>query len=147
MSKFFPDELRLGRLRRRLSQGELAQKVGVSTATLCRIENGQKVPTAEEVQAIAKALSEVADESQEGVGHDISKLAEPLKRLRIEIGLEDIADALGQDDEGKLALAPIKRGGRLVIFVTMAELEKQQDLQLAELSESAEQPAEYPRER
>lgn len=148
MRNFFPDELRLGRLRRRLSLVELAQKVGVSTATLCRIENGQKVPSAGEIQAIAKALNEVADESKEGVGDDIAKLAEPLKRLRIEINLEDIAEKIGQGNNDKSVGAQITQGGKLVIFVTMAQLEDQQQSQITNSAEyESEEIVEYQRER
>ena len=151
MSKFFADELRLGRLRRRLSQGQLAQKVGVSTATLCRIENGQKVPTAEEVQAIAKALSQIADESKEGIGHDIAKLAEPLKRLRIEINLEDIAESMGETSTGKAVTAQFTKGGKLVLFVTMAQLQEEQEQQgrspADESHSDSEEKMEYPRAR
>lgn len=148
MSNFFSDELRLGRLRRRLSLVELAQKVGVSTATLCRIENGQKVPNAAEIQAIAKALNEVADESKEGIGQDIAKLAEPLKRLRIEINLEDIAERIGHSNKNKAATAQLTEGGKLVIFVTMAQLEEQQQSQAANLAEyESEDEVKYQRER
>ena len=121
----------------------------LSTATLCRIENGQKVPNAGEIQAIAKALSNVADQSKEGVGDDIAKLAEPLKRLRIEINLEDIAEKIGQDNRDKTAVAQITQGSKLVIFVTVAQLVDQQ--QRSELANSAEDEleaaVEYQRER
>lgn len=90
------EELRLGRLSRRLSQAEVASKVGFSTATLCRIEKGEKQPSSDEILAIAKVLDQTPIQFDGGDSLTvISKLAETRKRLKIEISMEELSAVLG----------------------------------------------------
>ena len=44
------------RLKRRLSQEEIAKKMGVTPATVCRWENGEFLPRADKLIALAKVL-------------------------------------------------------------------------------------------
>jgi len=44
------------RLKRRLSQEDIAKKMGVTPATVCRWENGEFLPRADKLIALAKIL-------------------------------------------------------------------------------------------
>lgn len=44
------------RLKRRLSQDDIAKKMGVTPATVCRWENGEFLPRADKLIALAKIL-------------------------------------------------------------------------------------------
>ena len=44
------------RLKRRLSQEDIAKKMGVTPATVCRWENGDFLPRADKLIALAKVL-------------------------------------------------------------------------------------------
>ncbi len=44
------------RLKRRLSQEDVAKKMGVTPATVCRWENGEFLPRADKLIALAKVL-------------------------------------------------------------------------------------------
>lgn len=44
------------RLKRRLSQEDIAKKMGVTSATVCRWENGEFLPRADKLIALAKVL-------------------------------------------------------------------------------------------
>lgn len=44
------------RLKRRLSQEDIAKKMGVTPATVCRWENGEFLPRADKLIALAKVL-------------------------------------------------------------------------------------------
>lgn len=44
------------RLKRRLSQEDIAIKMGVTPATVCRWENGEFLPRADKLIALAKVL-------------------------------------------------------------------------------------------
>lgn len=44
------------RLKRRLSQKDIAKKMGVTPATVCRWENGEFLPRADKLIALAKVL-------------------------------------------------------------------------------------------
>ena len=44
------------RLKRRLSQEDIAKKMGVAPATVCRWENGEFMPRADKLIALAKVL-------------------------------------------------------------------------------------------
>ena len=142
MSNFNPEELRLGRLRRRLSQGELANLIGLSKSTLCRIERAEKDPSPEEVQAIASALLSIPDK----LGSDtdrrkITELAVPRRQLRIEIGVEEILASVERrtvhaDSTGQNAATTSK----IVLFVPLDAFDE-------EVSESDDLRIQYPRAR
>ena len=44
------------RLKRRLSQEDIAKKMGVTPATVCRWENGEFLPRADKLPVLAKVL-------------------------------------------------------------------------------------------
>ena len=44
------------RLKRRLSQEDIAKKMGVTPATVCRWKNGEFLPRADKLIALAKVL-------------------------------------------------------------------------------------------
>lgn len=44
------------RLKRRLSQEDIAKKMGVTPATVCRWENGEFLPRADKLIVLAKVL-------------------------------------------------------------------------------------------
>lgn len=44
------------RLKRRLSQEDIAKKMGVTPATVCRWENGEFLPRADKLITLAKVL-------------------------------------------------------------------------------------------
>ena len=44
------------RLKRRLSQEDIAKKMGITPATVCRWENGEFLPRADKLIALAKVL-------------------------------------------------------------------------------------------
>lgn len=50
------NELKKMRLKRRLSQEDIAKKMGVTPATVCRWENGEFLPRADKLIALAKVL-------------------------------------------------------------------------------------------
>ena len=128
------EELRLGRLSRRLSQAEVAAKVGFSTATLCRIEKGEKQPSGDEILAIAKVLNQIP---LQFIGSDsataISKLAETRKRLKIEISMEELSAALESEPVSVGKARGGKGSGPLVFYVdldqdkTSGEVEREFD--------------------
>lgn len=51
-----PDRLKYLRLKRKLSQNELAKKSNLSQATIAQIENGKKDPSLTTLKALARAL-------------------------------------------------------------------------------------------
>ncbi|WP_218110224.1 helix-turn-helix transcriptional regulator [Oligoflexus tunisiensis] len=57
MPSAFGRFLREFRTDRSLSQGELAAKLGVKSATLCDLERGRRTPSPERVQRIAAVLN------------------------------------------------------------------------------------------
>jgi len=57
-------ELKIGRLRARLKQYELAAKLGISPTRLCEIETGRRQPSPELAQEIEKVLRELHAEKQ-----------------------------------------------------------------------------------
>ena len=139
------EELRLGRLRRRLSQTDVASVLGFSPATLCRIERGEKPPTAEEAHAIAKVLSAFPEADEDNLGEEsILKLAENRKRLRIEIGLEEIVANIGLSKRDVLSTEPGKRSATVVFYV---ELDKLDDSQIQESETLDSEVSKYERSR
>ena len=142
MSNFNPEELRLGRLRRRLSQGELADLVGLSKSTLCRIERAEKEPSPEEVQAIASALQSIPDK----LGSDadrlkITELAVPRRQLRIEIEVEDVLASVDRKAvrEHSNDRSPVTTG-KIVLYVPLDALDEED-------AESESVNNQYPRAR
>lgn len=53
----FLNRIRVARAERRLSQGELAEMIGVSRQTVCAIENGQYNPSAKLAMLLCIALN------------------------------------------------------------------------------------------
>ena len=86
--------------RNRLSQNELARRVGVASSTLTRMVRGEQQPNHEIVVKIAEALGEdigaftqaagftlieaTGEEDSSGVAYLVRRLREPLKQLRDE---------------------------------------------------------------
>jgi len=61
MVEMLGDRIRMHRARLRMSQGELAKKVGISLTWMNSIECGHADPRATHLKAIAKALGVTAD--------------------------------------------------------------------------------------
>ena len=116
--KSVSEELRLGRLSRRLSQAEVAAKAGFSTATLSRIEKGEKQPSHDEILAIAKVLEQTSAQSSEsGAEATIAKLADTRKRLKIEISLEELSTAFEVEIGPKGNTFGGKSGSPMILYV------------------------------
>lgn len=143
--KTVSEELRIGRLQRRLSQADLASMVGISAATLCRIERGDKVPSPEEACLIAKALNQIPAISKEEPEQDpISKLTESPQRLKIEISLEDIFSAARSSTRNATESASKNGGATVVFYVSLEQLGTTED-QEEEVIENG--VSKYPRDR
>ena len=61
MSETLGDRIRIQRARLRMSQGELAKKVGISQNALSAIEAGDTDPRASRIKPLAKALGVSTD--------------------------------------------------------------------------------------
>jgi transcriptional regulator with XRE-family HTH domain len=61
MAEMLGDRIRMHRARLRLSQGELAEQVGISLTWMNSIECGHADPRASHLKKIAKALGVTAD--------------------------------------------------------------------------------------
>ena len=57
LANLVAQNLRATRAQRKLSQGAVAQKAGVSVSYVSMIERGQRTPPLETLEALAKALS------------------------------------------------------------------------------------------
>jgi len=57
-------ELKIGRLKARLKQYELAATLGISTTKLCEIETGRRQPSPELAEKIERVLRELQVEKQ-----------------------------------------------------------------------------------
>lgn len=57
----FPDRLKILRIKARLSQGELADRVGLHQSNIGRYERGQTVPSADKLKAMADVLGVSTD--------------------------------------------------------------------------------------
>ena len=57
-------EIKIGRLKARLKQYELAARLGISTTKLCEIETGRRQPSPELVQQIERVLRELHADMQ-----------------------------------------------------------------------------------
>lgn len=61
MATTLGDRIRMHRARLRLSQTDLARKIGISLTSMSAIETGQTDPRASRIRAIADALDVSAD--------------------------------------------------------------------------------------
>ena len=57
-------ELKIGRLKARLKQYELAAMLGISTTQLCEIETGRRQPSPELAEKMKQVLQELQAEKQ-----------------------------------------------------------------------------------
>ena len=106
--RFCAEALRAARLRAGLRRGEVAQRVGVSEATVKGWENGTRAPKASTHAALAKALG-VAFETLEKPG---PADAEDLRRLRESLGLTQ-AEAARRMGIHASALKRVEAGAEL----------------------------------
>lgn len=124
MKLFNAQTIRVGRLQRRVSQAELAEKVGLSTATLSRIENGQRLPSAEEVEAISTALESLPRKPwavTESDATSIVRVTGSQKRLRVEVSLEEIICTMKGRPRKDITTADksVKDGTSLIFYVPL----------------------------
>jgi transcriptional regulator with XRE-family HTH domain len=75
MTETLGDRIRMHRARLRISQGELAKKVGISLTWMNSIECGHADPRASHLKEIAKALGVTADYLLWGEEADSERLA------------------------------------------------------------------------
>ena len=61
MEETLGDRIRLARARLRISQAELARRIGISTTSMNAIESGQTDPRASRIKAMADVLHVSAD--------------------------------------------------------------------------------------
>ena len=61
MAEHLGDRIRLARTRLRLSQAELARRIGISTTAMNQIEMGVTDPRASRIKAIAEVLNVSTD--------------------------------------------------------------------------------------
>ena len=106
--RFSAEALRAARLRAGLSRVEVAQRVGVSEATVKGWENGTRAPKATSHAALAKALG-VGFEALEKPG---PADAEDLRRLRESLGLTQ-AEAARRMGIDASALKRVEAGAEL----------------------------------
>ncbi len=106
--RFSAEALRAARLRADLSRAEVAQRIGVSEATVKGWENGARAPKATSHAALAKALG-VGFEALEKPG---PADAEDLRRLRESLGLTQ-AEAAGRMGIDPSALKRVEAGAEL----------------------------------
>ena len=94
MLKFEAQALRRARVGKRITQAELGRQVGLSTASVCRIERGERVPSAHEVEALMTALGLARQSNARVARRDlpvVSRIVGEDQRLKIsvEISLEE----------------------------------------------------------
>ena len=56
LSKFLGQRIKDLRKRNKLTQAQLAEKIGMETTNLCKLENGGQIPKEENIEKLAKAL-------------------------------------------------------------------------------------------
>lgn len=61
MESHLGDRIRMARMRRRLSQAELARRIGISTNAMNQMEMGITDPRASRIKAIAEVLGVTTD--------------------------------------------------------------------------------------
>lgn len=136
MNLFNAENLRKARLLKRITQAELAEKVGMSSASICRIERGERLPTASQIEAFSKALDSMSMKEVVIPERDISvvtRLAGLQHRIKVQISLEQIlSDVVGLTDEKFLNLQPQSReqseqSKALVFYVPLDGLEVEAD--------------------
>ena len=106
--RFSAEALRAARLRAGLSRSELAQRVGVSEATVKGWENGTRAPKASTHAALAKSLGVAFEELEQPGPAD----AEDLRRLRESLGLTQV-EAARQMGIDPSALKRVEAGAEL----------------------------------
>lgn len=150
MNFFSAEGLRIQRMQKRVSQAELAAKVGLSTATICRIEKGDKVPTAEEFKILSDALLAMPVKPWATTESDATpdlRLLRGEQRLRVEISLEDLGNtkppSSAQRDNVSAKAARQARGASFVFYVPLDGLA----VQLSSEYDVHEELNEYPRQR
>jgi transcriptional regulator with XRE-family HTH domain len=133
MNLFNAENLRKARLLKRITQAELAEKVGMSSASICRIERGERLPTASQIEAFSQALDSMTMKEVTIPERDISvatRLAGLQHRIKVEISLEQIlSDVVGRTDEKFLNLQPQnqEQSKALVFYVPLDGLEVEVD--------------------
>ena len=150
--KFFSAEgLRIQRMQKRVSQAELAAQVGLSTATICRIERGDRVPTAGELKELSDALLAMPMKPWAAFAEDeVPSEARVLRgdqQLRVEISLEKLENAglkvSGIRRASAAETAKPGKGASVVFYVPLDGLA----LQPANDDSEEELSEEYPRQR
>lgn len=62
VSDYFPENLRLCRLQKGLRQEDMANELHITRQTYCNYENGQRMPSADMIVAIATFLGVSTDD-------------------------------------------------------------------------------------
>ena len=91
MEYFSAEALRKARLMKRVTQAELGLEVGLSAASVCRIERGDRLPSAAEMVSIKRALGSMEMKKVTIPEREFSvatRLAGGQHRIKIEIRLE-----------------------------------------------------------
>jgi len=118
MNVFNAEALRKARLARRISQVDFGMKVGMSSATICRIERGERFPTAAEIEAFSKALDSTVMKEVVIPERDFSvatRLAGVQHRIKVEVSLEQIRQLAG-DAGTQLTLSASERAPSALVF-------------------------------
>lgn len=122
MNVFNAEALRKARLSKRITQTELGMRVGMSSASVCRIERGERLPTAAEIDALSKALDSMAMKEVEIPKRDFSvatRLAGLQHRIKVEISLEQIREIAGQAIGHDCLKASARQPSALVFYVPL----------------------------
>lgn len=124
MNIFNAEALRRARLSKRITQADLGMQVGMSSASVCRIERGDRLPTASEIEAFARALDSMAMKEVDIPQRDISvatRLAGLQHRIKVQISVEQILSAATDQATGTAlsASAQSSPGAPLVFYVPL----------------------------
>lgn len=113
------DRIRQARKAQKLTQGELAEKIGLSMVTLNRFENGRRTPSADALARLTKALNcdfnwIVTGEVKQVIGELRGADAEELQ-VREDLVLQRIIKLLEHDlPEAKEQILKILEGRKLM---------------------------------
>ena len=123
MNVFNAEGLRKARLEKRISQVDFGMKVGLSSATICRIERGERFPTAAEIEAFSKALDSTVMKKVVIPERDFSvatRLAGLKHRIKVEISLEQVRQLAG-DAGSQITLSANEREPSALVFYVPLE--------------------------
>ncbi len=91
MKVFNAEAMRRTRMSKHISQVEFGEMIGMSSATVCRIERGEKIPSPQEIQAITQALDVYVERDKLVPDRNFtvaSRLTGLRHRLKVQVSLE-----------------------------------------------------------